>query len=137
MDSQPLNRDTISPPEPQVSPRPHKLKEGDFPAFEGEPLDPSVHAFLSVVALIALFAPALRIVAQPHPPPAPQFRPAPRPLRSPPIRLFGAGPSAGRSPSQARSGNFTATSPTKEMVDAFLIANCGWDENRMWQVQAI
>ncbi len=33
--------------------------------------------------------------------------------------------------------NFTAPSPTKDVVDAFLQANWGYDENRMWQVQAI
>jgi len=33
--------------------------------------------------------------------------------------------------------NFTAAAPTKEMVSAFLNANWGYDENRMWQVQAI
>lgn len=33
--------------------------------------------------------------------------------------------------------NFTATSPTKDEVDGFLQASWGYDENRMWQVQAI
>ena len=33
--------------------------------------------------------------------------------------------------------NFTAASPTKEVVNAFLQANWGFDENRVWQVQAI
>ncbi len=33
--------------------------------------------------------------------------------------------------------NFTAATPTKEVVNAFLQANWGYDENRMWQVQAI
>jgi protein-disulfide isomerase len=33
--------------------------------------------------------------------------------------------------------NFTATSPTKEEVNAFLQASWGYDENRIWQVQAI
>ena len=33
--------------------------------------------------------------------------------------------------------DFTAASPTKETVDAFLNANWGFDENRVWQVEAI
>jgi protein-disulfide isomerase len=33
--------------------------------------------------------------------------------------------------------NFTATSPTKETVNAFLQTSWGYDENRIWQVQAI
>ena len=33
--------------------------------------------------------------------------------------------------------NFTAATPTKDTVDAFLTANWGFDENRVWQVQAI
>ena len=33
--------------------------------------------------------------------------------------------------------NFTATSPSKDQVNAFLQTSWGYDENRMWQVQAI
>ncbi len=33
--------------------------------------------------------------------------------------------------------NFTATSPTKETVDAFFKQSWGYDPNRIWQVQAI
>ncbi len=33
--------------------------------------------------------------------------------------------------------NFTAASPSKETVDAFLKASWGYDPNRVWQVQAI
>ena len=33
--------------------------------------------------------------------------------------------------------NFTATAPTKDDVNAFLQSNWGYDDNRMWQVQAI
>lgn len=33
--------------------------------------------------------------------------------------------------------NFTAALPTKETVNAFLQASWGYDENRVWQVQAI
>ncbi len=33
--------------------------------------------------------------------------------------------------------NFTADSPTKDVIDSFLQANWGYDDSRMWQVQAI
>jgi len=33
--------------------------------------------------------------------------------------------------------NFTASAPTKELVNAFLQSSWGYDENRVWQVQAI
>lgn len=33
--------------------------------------------------------------------------------------------------------NFTAAQPTKETIDAFLNASWGYDENRIWQVQAV
>jgi protein-disulfide isomerase len=33
--------------------------------------------------------------------------------------------------------NFTATSPSKDTIDAFLQASWGYDDSRMWQVQAI
>lgn len=33
--------------------------------------------------------------------------------------------------------NFTATSPTKDVVNAFLSASWGYDENRIWQVEGI
>jgi protein-disulfide isomerase len=33
--------------------------------------------------------------------------------------------------------NFTASTPTKEVVNAFLQTSWGYDENRVWQIQAI
>jgi protein-disulfide isomerase len=33
--------------------------------------------------------------------------------------------------------NFTATSPTKETVNAFLQASWGWDQNRVWEIEGI
>jgi len=33
--------------------------------------------------------------------------------------------------------NFTATSPTKEAVNEFLTQSLGFDENRIWEVEAI
>ncbi len=104
--------------------------------------------FLCAAALIALFVPALRSSAQQHVPPAPASAsqqspsapeqpsaqqtpttPVPEPSAPAP-----SGPPKFPPPDPA---NFTATSPTKEVVDAFLQANWGYDETRMWQVQAI
>ena len=33
--------------------------------------------------------------------------------------------------------NFTAPAPTRETIDAFLTANWGYDDDRMWSVQAV
>ncbi len=105
--------------------------------------------FLSAAALIALFVPALQLVAQQHVPPAPDTN-APTPSAAPQDQRA-APPAAGQeapTPSApAPSGppafpkpdpaNFTAATPTKDVVDAFLTANWGYDSNRVWQVQAI
>lgn len=74
--------------------------------------------------------------------PAPQSAPAPQTAPAPTGPTSQAVP-----PAPAPSGapafpkpdpkNFTATSPTKETVDAFLHASWGYDANRVWQVQAI
>jgi protein-disulfide isomerase len=106
---------------------------------------PTTH-FFGAAALIALFVSALRSPAQQHVPPAPastsQTAPAAEEQPSAPQQTPAQAPAA-----PAPSGppkfpppdpaNFTATSPTKEVVDAFLQANWGYDDNRMWQVQAI
>ena len=82
--------------------------------------------FISAVALIALFVPAFHAVAQQNAPPTPATEQpsAPAPSAAP---VFPA-------PNPA---NFTASSPTKDVIGAFLEANWGYDESRMWQVQAI
>jgi len=65
-------------------------------------------------------------------PPAPAQTPAtPTPTPAAPAP---AGPPTFPKPEPA---NFTAATPTKDEVNAFLQANWGYDENRMWQVQAI
>jgi protein-disulfide isomerase len=112
--------------------------------------------YLSAAALIALFVPVLRIAAQQHVPPAPdtnapapgaaaqnqQPAPATAPATTPaegqpltaPSAPTPSGPPAFPKPNPA---NFTAAAPTKDLVDAFLTANWGYDPNRLWQVQAI
>jgi protein-disulfide isomerase len=107
------------------------------------------YRLLSAVALIALFVPALGAVAQQHVPPAPNnttaepSAPAPQ---QPDSSQAGQQPEAAPS-APAPSGppvfptpdpaNFTAAAPTKEVVNAFLQNNWGYDADRMWQVQAI
>ncbi|MGB7266113.1 MAG: thioredoxin domain-containing protein [Terracidiphilus sp.] len=98
--------------------------------------------FLGAAALIALFVPAFQAVAQQHVPPAPAAGAPEAPTAQPQTTPVTPAPSA-PAPSAApvfpkpNPANFTAASPTKDVVDAFLQANWGYDENRMWQVQAI
>jgi protein-disulfide isomerase len=79
----------------------------------------------SLVALAALSLPVLVASAQQNVPPAPAPEPsAPAPAAAP---VFPA-------PDPA---NFTATTPTKETVNAFLQTSWGFDETRIWQIEAI
>jgi len=78
-----------------------------------------------LVALGAFSLPAFEASAQQNVPPAPAAEaPAPAPSAAP---VF-------PTPDPA---NFTAASPTKETVNAFLQTSWGYDENRVWQVAAI
>jgi len=106
--------------------------------------------FLGAAALIALLVPALRCTAQQHVPPAPastsQQAPATpeepsagqqtptTPTAPEPSAPTPSGPPKFPAPNPA---DFTAASPTKEVVDAFLQALWGFDQDRMWQVQAV
>jgi protein-disulfide isomerase len=76
-------------------------------------------------ALVALILPFSKAIAQEQVPPAPAQQPsAPAPSAAP---VFPP-------PDPA---NFTASSPTKEVINAFLHASWGYDDDRIWQVQAI
>ena len=75
--------------------------------------------------LVALSLPVCSAVAQEQVPAAPAQEPsAPAPTAVPEFP-------------KASPDNFTATSPTKEVINAFLQATWGFDENRIWQIQAI
>lgn len=97
-------------------------------------------------ALGVLFVPATQVLAQQHVPPAPDTS-AQQPSSAPDQSAVPQAPGSQEPNAPAPSGppkfpppdpaNFTATSPTKEVVDAFLQANWGYDQDRMWQVQAI
>lgn len=81
-------------------------------------------AHVSIVAALVLFSlPSFEASAQQNVPPAPEpSAPAP------------AGPPVFPKPDPA---NFTAASPTKDTVNAFLQTSWGFDDSRIWQVQAI
>ncbi len=80
--------------------------------------------------MLVISATALEVAAQQQVPAAPadnQAAPAPS----------APGPTGPPAFPKVDPANFTATSPTKDQVDAFLAASWGYDHNRVWQVQAI
>ena len=96
-------------------------------------------------ALAALCLPASHLLGQTQVPAAPAQTQAPaaqaqpgqssaHPMQIPPAAPEPSGPPVFPKPDPA---NFTAASPTKDTVDAFLETNWGYDPNRVWQVQAI
>lgn len=95
---------------------------------------PIVHS-LGAAALIALFIPVIQVAAQQHVPPAPDSSAQQTPAQ--PDQLSAPAPSGPPTFPKPDPASFTATSPTKETVDAFLTANWGFDDNRVWQVEAI
>jgi protein-disulfide isomerase len=81
--------------------------------------------FTSAAALLVLTLPLMQAKAQTQVPAAPAAdTPAPAPQ----------GPPAFPAPDPKY---FTAPLPTKETINAFLTASWGYEENRVWQVQAI
>jgi protein-disulfide isomerase len=79
----------------------------------------------SLAVLVALSLPIVDASAQQNVPPAPAQEPtAPAPAAAP---VFPP-------PDPA---NFTASAPTKETVNAFLQASWGYDDTRVWAVEAI
>jgi len=89
--------------------------------------------FAGAAALAFLVSPVASVFAQEQVPPAPPqggTAPAQQPPSSPapqaPVELPKPDPA-----------NFTATSPTKEAVNEFLTQSLGFDENRIWEVEAI
>jgi protein-disulfide isomerase len=94
----------------------------------------------SVVALVCLSLFAFVASAQQQAPAAPS--PAPSVQAAPAQAAPAQAPSA---PAPAAApvfpkpdpANFTASSPTKETVNAFIQANLGFDDNNIWEVEAI
>jgi protein-disulfide isomerase len=91
---------------------------------------------IRLASAAALFSLSLSVHAQTQVPAAPAQTP------SEPAAPQSAAPAA---PAPAAApvfpapdpANFTAAAPTKDEVNAFLQNNWGYDDNRMWQVQAI
>ena len=94
---------------------------------------------LGAAALIALFVPVFQAAAQQHVPPAPDAsaQQAPAAPGQPAAEPTAPAPTAAPTFPKPNPADFTAATPTKDTVDAFLTANWGFDENRVWQVQAI
>jgi protein-disulfide isomerase len=86
----------------------------------------------SAAALMAMSLPVFQAYAQTQVPPAPAQTPSTPSAE--PAAPAPAGPPTFPKPDPA---NFTAATPTKDEVNGFLEANWGYDDNRMWQVQAI
>jgi len=89
----------------------------------------------SAAALIALSLPFLQAVAQQDVPAAPEQAPSAQ-IPSAPAPSEPA-PAAAPVFPKPDPANFTAATPTKEAVNAFLTVSWGYDESRVWQVQAI
>ena len=94
---------------------------------------------LSAAALITLFVPVFQAAAQQHVPPAPDAGTPQGPAApgQPAAEPSAPAPTAAPTFPKPNPADITAASPTKETVDAFLTANWGFDENRVWQVEAI
>jgi protein-disulfide isomerase len=86
-------------------------------------------ARLAAVAALAIFcSPARHALAQ--------DQPAQTPATPPPAAAEAPKPAAPVFPAPDPA-DFTATVPTKEVVNAFMQSNLGFDANNIWQVQAI
>ncbi len=84
--------------------------------------------FASAVALVALSLPVLNAVAQEQVPAAPD-----QPAAAPSAPAPAAAPIFPK-PDPA---NFTAPAPSKDVINSFLQTSWGYDDTRIWQIQAI
>jgi protein-disulfide isomerase len=93
--------------------------------------------FFAGIAALALTFPPAPTSAQQQVPPAPAQAPAQTPQAAPGQPPAAPAPAAPPTFPKPDPANFTATSPTKETVNGFLQESWGYDENRVWQVEAI
>jgi protein-disulfide isomerase len=94
--------------------------------------------FFGVAALAALVLPSVSSWSQTQVPPAPpQSQSAPAAPDAPGAAPAAPAPSGAPTFPKPDPANFTASSPTADEVNSFLQSNWGYDENRVWQVQAI
>jgi protein-disulfide isomerase len=80
--------------------------------------------FASVAALAVLSCPMFEAAAQQQVPGAPTEQPSTQTSAAP---VF----------PKPDPKNFTASAPSKEVIESFLQSSWGYDQNRVWQVQAI
>jgi protein-disulfide isomerase len=81
--------------------------------------------FAGALALVAIFLPVLHVAAQQDVPAAPVAQAPSEPAPAAPVFP------------KPDPANFTAASPDKDTVNAFLQASWGYDETRIWEVWAI
>jgi protein-disulfide isomerase len=87
----------------------------------------------SIAVLVALSLPAIQASAQQQVPAAP----AQEPSASAQSAAAPSAPAAAPKFPVPDPANFTAAAPSKEVVNAFLQSSWGYDNSRVWQVQAI
>jgi protein-disulfide isomerase len=88
----------------------------------------------SIFALVGLFLFAFAAAAQQTAPAAPA---APAAQAAPAQTPAAPTPAAAPVFPKPDPANFTASSPSKELVNAFVQANLGFDDNNVWEVEAI
>jgi protein-disulfide isomerase len=81
--------------------------------------------FAGALALVALFLPVLQAAAQQDVPAAPAAQAPAAPAPAAPVFP------------KIDPANFTASSPDKDTVNAFMQASWGYDETRVWEIWAI
>ena len=90
---------------------------------------------LSAAALVSFVFPLYQASAQTQVPPAPANTPATP--SAPAAEPSAPAPAATPTFPKPDPADFTAASPTKEVVNTFLQAIWGYDDSRIWQVQGI
>src|ERR1700722_2211771 len=111
-------------------PLPRRFADHDSPIIRRYTLI-RTHVRLSAAALVLFAVPVFRVAAQQQVPPAPAQEPsAPTPSAAAPAAQAPMFP-------KVDPANFTAASPTKETVEAFLQASWGFDQNRVYEVAGI
>ena len=92
-----------------------------------------------VASLAVLAFPLVKSAAQQQVPPAPAQTPSSGAQAPSPQAQAPAAPAPAAAPvfPKPDPANFTAASPTKETVNSFLQDSWGYDDSRVWQVQAI
>ncbi len=89
----------------------------------------------SVFALVGLFLFSFAASAQQQAPAAP--KPAPSAQAAPSQAPSAPAPAAAPLFPKPNPADFTATSPSRETINGFIQANLGFDDNNIWEIEAI